>query len=213
MVDHTILSPTATHVDIERICKEAIRFGTASVCVNPYWISTVSELLAESDVMTCSVVGFPLGAETAGGTFLTAGLAIEQGAQEIDMVLPLGPFLAGDYKAVTEHVQQILTASDVATFKVIIESAALTDDQIDQACNCAVDAGADFVKTSTGFHPSGGASVEAVRLMRSTVGPEIGVKASGGIRTLADVEQMIEAGASRLGMSATAAVIDELNAG
>lgn len=211
MVDHTILSATATRSDVERICAEAREFGTASVCVNPYWVSTVSDLLQGSDVLTCSVVGFPLGAETAGGTFLTAGLAIEHGANEIDMVLPLGLLLAGEYDAVTEHLKQIFTVSDGTVFKVIIESATLTDDQIVQACKCAVDAGAGFVKTSTGFHASGGASVEAVELMRSTVGPTIGVKASGGIRSLADVEAMVAAGANRLGMSATAAVINELS--
>ncbi len=210
MVDHTILSPTATRSDVERVCAEARRFATASVCVNPYWVSLVSELLTGSSVRTCSVVGFPLGADTAAGIAQTAARAIADGAHEIDMVLPLGPLLDGDHTAVISHLEQVLNAGE-ASFKVIIESAALTDEHIVQACTCAVAAGADFVKTSTGFHPAGGASVEAVALMRSTVGPSVGVKASGGIRTLADVRSMIAAGADRLGMSATASVLAELS--
>lgn len=210
MVDHTLLSPTATGAEIERVCEDAIRFQTASVCVNPFWVSTVSELLKGSGVLTCSVVGFPLGAETAAGTFITAGLALEHGADEIDMVAPLGLLLAGELDAVTEHLRQVFTVADGSVFKVIIESAALTNQQIIDACVCSVDAGAGFVKTSTGFHALGGASAEAVELMRATVGPDVGVKASGGIRSLADVETMVGAGATRLGMSATASVVAEL---
>jgi deoxyribose-phosphate aldolase len=211
LVDHTLLAPTAVHAEVLRLCEEAIGFGTASVCVNPSWVPQASSLLASSDVMVCTVAGFPLGADQPEAVATTARIAAAEGADEVDVVVPIGRVIDGDRSFVSDYLQTVRKACTGVPLKVIIESAALTDAQIVAACRWSVEAGADFVKTSTGFHASGGASAAAVALMRSTVGPELGLKASGGIRTLADVETMLSAGATRLGMSATAAVIDELS--
>lgn len=210
LVDHTLLKATATREQVLDLCAEARELETAAVCVNGVWVSTVREALDGSAVRTCSVVGFPLGAMAPATLAFETERAVGDGAEEVDMVLPVGPLVAGDDATVTRHVEAVRRSAGQRTVKVILETALLDEEQIARACRLAVDAGADFVKTSTGFDPAGGATVAAVRLMRDTVGPDIGVKASGGIRTLADVEAVVGAGASRLGMSATRSVVDEL---
>jgi deoxyribose-phosphate aldolase len=210
MVDHTLLKPESTRADIESLCAEARRLRPASVCVNGSWVATVHHLLEGSGVPVCSVVGFPLGAMAARSVEAETANAVEDGAEEIDMVLPVGVLKGGDDAAVTAYIGQVKGAAGDVLLKVILETALLSDDEIVRACRASVAAGAEFVKTSTGFNPAGGATEEAVRLMRSTVGDGIGVKASGGIRTREDAERMVAAGASRLGMSATAKVAAEL---
>jgi deoxyribose-phosphate aldolase len=210
MVDHTLLAPTATHAEVVQLCEQAAEFGTASVCVSPSWVPVAASLLGSGNVATCTVAGFPLGADQAEAVAATARIAVAEGASEVDVVIPIGRVIDGDSSFVARYLHAVREACPESTLKVIIESAALTDDQIVSACMLAMAGNADFVKTSTGFHSSGGASAAAVALMRQTVGPDMGLKASGGIRTLADVEQMLAAGATRLGMSATAAVIAEL---
>ena len=211
MVDHTLLAPTATESEVRALCLEALEFETAAVCVNPLWVPVVAQELEGSPVAVCAVAGFPLGAEPAEAVAATVRIAVAEGAQEIDIVIPLGLLLAGSSSLVQAHLGVIRSGCPDAVLKVIIESSVLSEAQIVQACQLSISAGADFVKTSTGFHASGGATEPAVRLMRTTVGSALGVKASGGIRTLANVEAMISAGASRLGLSATAAVVAELS--
>ena len=213
LVDHTLLKATATAEQIETLCVEACEMSTAAVCVNGAWVATVDRYLAGSGVATCSVVGFPLGAMADAAIAAETAQAVQDGAAEIDMVLPVGPLQAGDDATVARRIAAVRRAADGVCLKVIFETALLNEDAIVRACRLSVDAGADFVKTSTGFDPSGGATADAVRMMRASVGPQIGVKASGGIRTLADVEAMVDAGATRLGMSATAAVMEELRRG
>jgi deoxyribose-phosphate aldolase len=210
LVDHTLLAPTAIRAEVEQLCEQAIEFGTASVCINPSWVPLATSLLADSDVMVCTVAGFPLGADQPEAVASTARIAVAEGADEVDVVVPIGRVIDGNTTFVSSYLETVRDACRGVKLKVIIESAALADPQIVSACELSVAAGADFVKTSTGFHASGGASTAAVALMRSTIGPELGLKASGGIRTLTDVENMLSAGATRLGMSATAAVIGEL---
>lgn len=210
MVDHTLLKPEATRAQIVALCAEALELQTASVCVNGLWIPTVAAELAGSSVDVCSVVGFPLGAMSTDALAAEVRSVVESGANEIDMVVAVGHLRGRDDGAAADLVSAVRTAAPDATLKVILETAILSNDEIVRGCDLAVSSGADFVKTSTGFNPAGGATVEAVSLMRQTVGPDIGVKASGGIRTLADVEQMRTAGANRFGMSATSQVIAEL---
>jgi deoxyribose-phosphate aldolase len=210
LVDHTILKPEAAELDIRAVCDEARQLQTASVCVNSSWVRLAVSELRGSGVPTCSVVGFPLGASNSRGLVAEIGGAIEDGAAEIDMVLPVGLVKSVDWGAVETVLAAARQAAVGVVLKVILETALLTDDELVAACNFAVDTGADFVKTSTGFHSAGGATGHAVELMRATVGPDIGVKASGGIRTLDDVRTMIAAGANRLGMSATVAVAKQL---
>jgi deoxyribose-phosphate aldolase len=212
MVDHTLLKPEATREQISALCAEARDLRPASVCVNGLWVSHAVAELEGSDVPVCSVVGFPLGAMTAGAVAHEAGQAVADGAREIDMVIPVGLLRSGDEEAVQQYVAGVRHSADTVLLKVILETALLDEDEIRQACRLSVAGGADFVKTSTGFNPAGGATEDAVRLMRETVGDAVGVKASGGIRTKSDVERMVAAGASRLGMSATAAVADEFPA-
>jgi deoxyribose-phosphate aldolase len=209
-VDHTLLKPEATRAQIVDLCAEAVELRTAAVCTNGLWVPTVAAELAGSDVAVCSVVGFPLGAMSNTSVAAETRDAVDSGAVEIDMVIAVGHLRAHDDRAAAEAVAAVRAAAPDATLKVILETAILSDDEIVRACRLSVGAGADFVKTSTGFNTAGGATEAAVRLMRDTVGPDIGVKASGGIRSLADVEAMLAAGASRLGMSATAQVIAEL---
>lgn len=210
MIDHTLLAPTATPAEVQALVAESRTLGAASACVSPRWVlaavaaADVSGLAA---VPVCSVVGFPSGAHTPMIKGAEAGEAVAAGATEIDMVVALGDVVAADWQSVRTDIATVRAATGSTLLKVIIESAALTDRQIDEVCRVAVDAGADFVKTSTGFHPAGGASVEAVARMRAAVGPDIGVKASGGIRDRATALAMIDAGASRIGASATAAII------
>ena len=211
LVDHTLLKPEATRSHIEALCAEAVELRPASVCVNSYWTATVSGLLTGSEVDTCSVVGFPLGTTNLAALQAETAGAVADGANEIDMVLPVGVFRSDRAEASASITAcRTATGADIV-LKVILETALLSADEIAEASGLAVDAGADFVKTSTGFNPAGGATVDAVRIMRETVGPEIGVKASGGIRTLDDVLAMVEAGASRLGMSATTAIVNQLS--
>jgi deoxyribose-phosphate aldolase len=216
LVDHTLLKPDATAAQIDSLCREAREAGCAAVCVNGMWLRRVVERLAGSPVAACMVAGFPLGAMEPGALSAEIQLGVEQGASEVDIVIPVGLLRqaeAGEADPANE-LAAILTgarrAAGAATLKLILETATLDGPAIDLGCRMAVEHGFDFVKTSTGFSPAGGATIDAVRRMRQVVGEELGVKASGGIRTLADVEAMVAAGATRLGMSATLDVLAEL---
>ena len=206
MVDHTLLKPEATAEDVQALIDEAVELGAYSVCVSP----SMLPIEVPETLKVAVVVGFPSGAVKAGVKAFEAAQAAADGADEIDMVVNLAFVKEGDYEAVEEEIQGVRDAAPDVVLKVIIESAALTDDEITATSKAAVNAGADFVKTSTGFHPAGGASTHAIELMRATVGPNIGVKASGGVRDAAAAEAMIAAGASRLGLSGTAVVLDGL---
>ena len=206
MVDHTLLKPEATAEDVQALIDEAVELGAYSVCVSP----SMLPIEVPETLKVAVVVGVPSGAVKAGVKAFEAAQAAADGADEIDMVVNLAFVKEGDYEAVEEEIQGVRDAAHDVVLKVIIESAALTDDEITATSKAAVNAGADFVKTSTGFHPAGGASTHAIELMRATVGPNIGVKASGGVRDAAAAEAMIAAGASRLGLSGTAAVLDGL---
>jgi deoxyribose-phosphate aldolase len=207
-IDHTLLKPDATATDIDRMCAEAVEFGFASVCVNPTWAKRVAEAVKGSGVVACCVVGFPLGAATAEIKAMEARRALRDGAREIDMVINVGALKSGDYDLVRRDIAGVSEACREAgaLCKVILETALLTDEEKVVASQLAVEAKADFVKTSTGFGP-GGATVYDVALMREAVGPKIGVKASGGIRSAEDVRQMIAAGATRIGASAGVQIV------
>lgn len=206
MVDHTLLKPEATIDQVRELIEDAKRLGTYSICVSPSFLPLEEDL---GDVKVAVVCGFPSGKHHPGVKAVEAARSVAEGAAEIDMVINVGDLKEGKIELVESDIQQVRDAAPAPTvLKVIIESAALTDEEIVAACEAAERAGADFVKTSTGFHPAGGASVEAVRLMRKTVGDRLGVKASGGIRTWDDAAAMIEAGANRLGLSGTEAVLD-----
>jgi deoxyribose-phosphate aldolase len=210
LIDHTLLRPDATQVHVRQLCQEALQYQFCSVCVNPTHVQFAAELLQDSDVKVCTVVGFPLGATTTGEKIHEAEQAISDGAREIDMVINIGALKEGEHTFVQEQIAAVVEAAHQqdATCKVIIETALLTAEEIIQVCRFAKEANADFVKTSTGFS-SAGAKVADVALMRQVVGPTMGVKASGGIRSLADARAMIEAGASRLGTSAGVAIVEE----
>lgn len=204
-VDHTLLSPTATAADVEALAAEARQLGTYSICVSPSMLPVTADL---GGVLVATVCGFPSGKHTAATKAAEAADSVARGADEVDMVIDLGLLKAGRADATQAEIAAVRDAVPAPkVLKVIIESAALTDDEIVAACRAAEAAGADFVKTSTGFHPAGGASVHAVELMARTVGGRLGVKASGGIRDWATATAMIEAGATRLGLSGTAAVL------
>lgn len=206
LVDHTLLRAEANAVEIEKLCEEALTFGFASVCVNPCWVPLAARVLDGSGVRVCTVVGFPLGANTSAVKAFEAQAALNAGASELDMVLALGAVKSGDWSAVAADLLEVRKAvPHPAVLKVILETCLLTEAEIRQACLCAVEAGLDFVKTSTGFS-TGGATETAVALMRNTVGESVGVKASGGIRTRSQALVMIKAGATRLGLSASVAV-------
>lgn len=207
-IDHTLLKPEASREQIAALCTEAREHGFASVCTNPLWTGFVRERLAGSEVLTCVVVGFPLGASATVVKAFETSTAVAAGAQEIDMVIDIAAARAGDREAVEADVRAVAEAAHAggARLKVILETCLLTDEQKVLACRAAVAAGADFVKTSTGFSTAG-ATVEDVRLLRKTVGPDIGVKASGGIRTREDALAMLEAGATRIGASSGPALI------
>lgn len=209
IIDHTLLKPDATSDHIRQLCEEAVTHGFYSVCVNSGFVPLASQLLEESDVKVCTVVGFPLGANLPEIKVMEAEIALLAGADEIDMVLPIGALKAGNYEWVMADIQGVVETcyGYNALCKVIIETALLTDDEKVVACQLAKAAGADFVKTSTGF-ASGGATVADVQLMRQTVGNTLGVKASGGIRTRQDAISLIEAGANRLGASASIRIIN-----
>ncbi len=208
LFDHTILKPDATAEAVEKICKEAIDHSFASVCVNQYRTAQVKKALAGSDVKVCTVVGFPLGAVSSDVKAYETKRAIEDGADEIDMVINVGALKDGAYDLVKEDIQAVKNVCDEgdALLKVIIETCLLTDDEKIKACELAVEVGADFVKTSTGFS-AGGATAEDVALMKKTVGDSALVKASGGIRDKVIAEAMVTAGADRLGTSATVAIV------
>ncbi|WP_218571266.1 deoxyribose-phosphate aldolase [Paenibacillus oralis] len=206
MVDHTLLKAEAGQAAILKLAEEAKQYGFASVCVNPVWVETAAETLKGSPVKVCTVIGFPLGASAPEVKAFEAAHAIRQGAGEVDMVINIGALKDGNDELVARDIAGVVEAAKgKALVKVIIETSLLTEEEIVRACRLSVSAGADFVKTSTGFS-TGGATVEAVALMRKTVGPDVGVKASGGVRTLADAEAMIQAGATRLGTSAGVAI-------
>lgn len=211
-MDHTLLKADATLDGIDRVVAEAKQFDCASVCVNPFWVPYVARLLDGSGVATCTVVGFPLGASSTASKVFETTDAIANGADEIDMVINIGELKAGHAELVREDIRAVAEATHAGgkLLKVIIECCLLTDDEKRLACLLCAEAGADFVKTSTGFS-TGGATVADVTLMRECVGPDFGVKAAGGIRTLADAYAMIEAGASRLGVSAAASILAELD--
>lgn len=207
-IDHTLLKPESTRADILRICEEAKHYGTASVCVNPFWVGFVAEQLKGSDVLPCCVIGFPLGATLPSVKAFETAEAIKNGAKEVDMVINVGAAKGGEWDVVKEDIAAVVNAAKgKAHVKVIIETCLLTDEEKVQACRIAKEVGADFVKTSTGFS-TGGATVADVKLMRKTVGPDMGVKASGGVRTKVDAEAMIEAGASRIGASSSKKIIE-----
>ena len=212
-LDHTLLDPLATREQIIRLCEEGLTVGARTVCVNGGWVALAGSRLRGSAVRVTAVVGFPLGAGTPMAKFVETRLAVADGAGEIDMVVPLGRVMIGEWAAVEEDVHSVVSAADGTPVKAIIESAALDRGAIIRSSLVAKSAGARFVKTSTGFHPAGGASVEAVRLMRQTVGPDFGVKASGGIRSCAAAVRMLRAGANRLGSSSGLAMIDCLGRG
>ena len=208
LIDHTLLKPEATREQIDRLCHEALEYRFASVCVNPTHVGRCAELLRGSDVKVCTVVGFPLGATTTAVKAYETRQAIDDGATEIDMVINVGALKSGDFDAVQADIAAVVDTAHAAgaLVKVIIETALLSDEEKAAACRLAQAAGAEFVKTSTGFGP-GGATVEDVALMRRVVGPEMGVKASGGVRNYTDVLAMVAAGATRIGASAGVAIV------
>lgn len=207
MIDHTLLKAETTTKDILRICQEAKQFGFASVVVNPTYITKAAVSLKNSEVKVCTVVGFPLGASTTDVKVFEAQNALQNGADELDMVINVGSLKSGDFDLVLRDIKGVVDAADEKVVKVIIETCFLTKEEKIKACQLAKDANAHFVKTSTGFGP-GGATIEDVQLMRKVVGPNMGVKAAGGIRTYEDAIQMIRAGANRLGVSAGVTIIE-----
>lgn len=202
MIDHTILAPSASEADVRRLCAEAKEHGFASVCANPVWAPLLAAELAGSSSKACVVVGFPFGASATEVKAFETATAVAAGAQEVDMVINIADARAGKKEALVADIQAVVEAAHAggALVKVIIETSELTDEQKVLACQAAVEAGADFVKTSTGYS-SAGATVEDIALMRKTVGPQVGVKASGGVRTREDALAMIAAGANRIGAS------------
>ncbi len=208
-IDHTLLKPDGTEAELIKLCEDAKEHGFFSVCINPCNIEKAKELLEGTDTKICTVVGFPLGQMTTEAKSYETKEAVFLGAEEVDMVINIGKLKDKDYDYVLEDIRAVVLAAGGVLTKVIIETCLLTDEEKVKACELAKDAGADFVKTSTGFSKAG-ATKEDIALMRKTVGPEMGVKASGGIRTLADAKTMIENGATRLGLSASVAILSEL---
>lgn len=206
-IDHTLLKPEATEAQIEELCREAIKFSFFSVCINPSYVKTAVQALQGSPVKVCCVVGFPLGATTTAAKAFEAAEAVENGAAEIDMVIHIGALKEKKEDYVTADIAAVVKAAAGCPVKVIIETGLLTEDEKVLACNLAKKAGASYVKTSTGFGP-GGATVADIMLMRETVGPKLGVKASGGVRDLDSALQMIEAGATRIGTSSGISIVE-----
>ena len=208
MIDHTILKPEADKASIEKLCKEALEYNFASVCINPTNVELAAKLLKGSEVKVCTVIGFPLGANTMEVKAFETKDAIAKGADEVDMVINIGRLKDKDYEYVEKDIKAVVDAADKkALTKVIIETCLLTEEEKVKACELAKKAGADFVKTSTGFS-TGGATPEDIKLMRETVGPEMGVKASGGVRSIEDAEAVIKNGATRIGASASIAICE-----
>jgi len=212
MIDHTVLKADTTEQQIIKLCEEAKEYNFASVCVNPTWVKKSAELLAGTEVKVCTVIGFPLGANTPEVKAFEVEQAIKDGATEVDMVINIGALKDGNNELVERDIKAVVDAAKgKALTKVIIETCLLTDEEKTRACELSVKAGADYVKTSTGFS-TGGATKEDIALMRKTVGPDIGVKASGGVRNAADAEAMIAAGATRIGASAGIEICNGLTA-
>ncbi|WP_455258590.1 deoxyribose-phosphate aldolase [Peptoniphilus asaccharolyticus] len=209
-IDHTLLKPEATKEAILKLIDEAKQYDFCSVCINPAWVSLAAKELKDTDVKVCTVIGFDLGATTTASKAFETANAVENGADEVDMVINVGFLKSKEYDLVKEDIAEVVKAANGKTVKVIIETCLLTDEEIVKVCQLSKEAGADFVKTSTGFN-SGGATVEDVKLMKETVG-EMLVKASGGIRDLDTALKMIEAGADRLGVSAGIQIIEEYKA-
>ncbi|WP_429845464.1 deoxyribose-phosphate aldolase [Brevibacillus sp. FIR094] len=205
-IDHTLLKPDATQEMIDKLCQEAREHDFMSVCVNPYWVKRSAELLAGSDVKVCTVIGFPLGASTIESKAAETRDVIANGATEVDMVLNVGALKSGDLETVKKDIAAVKQAAGDILLKVILETCLLTEEEKVVACKLSVEAGADYVKTSTGFS-TGGATVEDIALMRKTVGPNVGVKASGGVRDGEAAVAMIEAGASRVGTSSGVSIV------
>lgn len=207
LIDHTLLAPEGTAEEVETLCRDAASWGTATVCVYPYRVSRAAKLLAGSGVGVCTVVGFPFGLVSSFAKVSEAAAAAEAGANEFDMVINLGALADGDLTAVASDIRAVRDALPAPyILKVILETAALTPKQVVDACLASEQAGADFVKTSSGFHPKGGATVEMVSLMAKTV-PSLGVKASGGINSLTQAQAFLAAGATRLGSKSTATIL------
>ena len=207
LIDHTVLKPNTTKEDVMKVLEEAKKYNFASVCINPTWVKLAAEELAGHDVDVCTVIGFPLGANTTETKVFETKDVIAKGATEVDMVINVGALKDGDNEFVENDIREVVEAAKgKALVKVIIETCLLTDEEKVRACELSVKAGADFVKTSSGFS-TGGATAEDIALMRKTVGENVGVKASGGVRTREDAEKMIEAGASRIGASASVAIV------
>lgn len=199
-IDYTLLKPEATQDQIEKLCQEAKQYDFASVCVNPYWVPFCKEELKDSDVKVCTVIGFPLGATSSASKAFETAHAIEQGADEVDMVMNIGELLAGHDQAVQKDIEAVVQAAQGKIVKVILETCLLNDAQIERACSLCVKAKADFVKTSTGFN-SAGANTHVVEVMKQAVKGQAKVKAAGGVRNQADMDAMIAAGADRIGTS------------
>jgi len=208
LIDHTLLKPAATQEQIKILCQEARTYGFCSVCVNPYWVAFAKKQLAGTDVKVCTVIGFALGATTSAAKAFEAADAIKNGADEIDMVINIGALKSGDTQAVLNDIRAVREACVGHILKVIIETSQLTDEEKVVACQLAAQAGADFVKTSTGFN-GGGATPQDVALMRKSIPAHMQVKASGGIRTRADLDAMVAAGATRIGASSGVKIIEE----
>ena len=208
MIDHTLLSAGTTKEQIVRLCEEAKQYGFASVCVNPVYVPEAVKMLDNSDVKVCTVIGFPLGASTTRVKVFEVEDAIENGAEEVDMVIPVGAVKSGDWEAVSQDVSSVVkAAAKKAIVKVIIETCLLSDDEKKKLCLICKDAGADYVKTSTGFS-TGGATIEDITLMRQAVGSKMGVKASGGIKDAEFAQALIQAGATRIGTSSGIAIVE-----
>ncbi len=207
VIDHTLLKPTATRDQIETLCREAAEHGFCSVCVNPYWVPLAAKMLKGTGVKTCTVIGFPLGANTTEVKVFEAKTALENGADELDMVINIGALKSKDYDTVLQDIRALRALGDNFVLKVIIETSELTDEEKVKACELAAEAKADFVKTSTGF-TKGGATVHDVALMKKSIPAGMQVKASGGVRTREDAEAMLAAGATRLGASSGIKIVE-----
>ncbi|MGF9975136.1 deoxyribose-phosphate aldolase [Viridibacillus arvi] len=209
LIDHTLLKPEATKEQIATLCQEAKKYDFASVCVNPTWVADAAKHLEGAKSVVCTVIGFPLGAQTSATKAFETKDAIANGASEIDMVINIGALKSGQLDVVKSDIQAVVDAANGTLVKVIIEACLLTEEEKVVACQLSKEAGADFVKTSTGFS-TGGATAADIALMRKTVGPEMGVKASGGVRSLEDLEAMVEAGATRIGASSGVKIMNGL---
>ncbi|MCX6640855.1 MAG: deoxyribose-phosphate aldolase [bacterium] len=206
LIDHTLLKPEATESEVRRLCEEARKYEFASVCINPCWVPLCAKLLKGSKPKVCTVIGFPLGATTSAAKASEAAQAVRSGAQELDMVINVGFLKSGLHAQVEDDIREVVKAGRGAPVKVIIETCLLSDEEKVKACLAAKQAGASFVKTSTGFSKSG-ATVGDIALMRRVVGPKLGVKAAGGVRDFATALQMVEAGATRIGASASVGIV------